>query len=242
MTNSSAAMTALVEYQVRTEEITPADWLRVWQERALDALEAEPETLGYAAAVSLEDESSFLFYEHYVNGTASLKLHMDRPSHTTLTETMGARRMTRRRVMSTGFFDLPGFGWRGRGDNPLIQSDAVIVLSGLRFDDEAEREEYLRKATDFADYCFSEEPDTLIYTCGIAARDADRGPDIKQGDALFFMVCTDMTAVEKHQQDPKHLALSQHFTHIENEAGRKLTTTFQKMYRTTGHGFLTKVV
>lgn len=238
MTDSNAAMTTLVEYQVRTEEISTADWLAVWQQRADDALTAEPETTAYAAAVSLEDESSLLFYEHYVHGTASLKLHMDRPSHTTLTETMAARRMTRRRVMSTGFFDLPKFGWRSRGNNTQISHDAVIVISGLRFGDHAVRSDFLNRATEFADHRFAAEPDTLIYSCGIAGRDADRGPDIKQGDVIFFMVCTDMTAVDKHDQDPEHLALGQHFV----DAGVEMTTTFKKLYRTTGHGFLNKAV
>ena len=47
-------MTALVEFQIRTEETTMDDWLAEWQKRAQDALEAEPETTAYAAAVSLE--------------------------------------------------------------------------------------------------------------------------------------------------------------------------------------------
>lgn len=238
MTDANATMTALVEYQVRTAEISTADWLQIWQARAQDALQAEPETTGYAAAVSLDDESCLFFYEHYVHGTESLKLHMDRPSHSVLKETMAAGRMTKRRVMSTGFYDLPDFGWHRRGEDTLIRRDAVVVLSGLRFGDDAVRRDFIRMAQDFADYCFAEELDTLIFSCGIAGRDVDRGPDIKQGDVIFFMVCSDMAAVEKHNQDPRHLQLAQHFI----DAGLEMALTFQNMYRTTGHGFLAKAV
>ncbi len=89
-----------------------------------------------------------------------------------------------------------------------------------------------------AEYCWNEEPDTLIYSMGIAGQDADRGPDIKQGDLIFMMACTDMAAVEKHRLDPHHLTLGQRII----DAGVEVTPTFRKMYRTTGRGFLVKAV
>ena len=236
MTDPNAPMTALVEFQIRTEETTMDDWLAEWQKRAQDALEAEPETTAYAAAVSLEDESCVFVIERYARGSASLKFHMDRPSHTELNETMGARRMTKRRVMSVGSFDVPDFGWWHRGDGTRIQSDAIIVVLGLRFPDDAQRSDFIRMSQGHADYCWDEEPDTLIYSGGIAARDTDRGPEVKQGDLIFVMACTDMAAVEKHSQDPQHLALGPQLV----EAGIEVTPIFRKMYRTTGHGFLAK--
>ena len=238
MTDPNASMTALVEFQIRTDETTMGDWLDEWQKRAQDALDAEPETTAYAAAVSLEDESCVFVCERYVRGGASLKFHMERSSHAALNETMGARRMTKRRVMGTGFFDVPDLGWWRRGDSTRIQRDAIIVLFGLRLADDAQRSDYMRISQGHADYCWVEEPDTLIYSGGIATRDADRGPDIKQGDLILFMACTDMTAVEKHSQEPRHLALRQQLI----KAGGEMTTTFQKTYRTTGHGFLAKAV
>lgn len=238
MTDPNASMTAFVEFQIRTDETTMGDWLEEWQKRGQDALEAEPETTAYAAAVSLEDESCVLVCERYARGSASLKFHVERPSHAALTETMGARRMTKRRVMSTSFFDMPDFGWWERGRSTRIQSGVIIVLLGLRFGDDAQRSDFLRMSQDYADYCRAEEPDTLIYSGGIAARDADRGPDIKQGDLIFVMACTDMAAVEKHNLDPQHLALGQQLV----KAGVEITATFHKMYRTTGHGFLAKAV
>lgn len=238
MIDPNASMTVLVEFQIRTDETTMDDWLDEWQKRAQDALDAEPETTAYAAAVSLEDESCVFVCERYVHGSASLKFHMERPSHAALNETMGTRRMTKRRVMGTGFFDVPDFGWWRRGDNTLIQRGAIIVLLGLRFGYDAHRGDFIRMFQDYADYCWVEEPETLIYSGGIATRDADRGPDIKQGDLILFMACTDMAAVEKHRQEPRHLALEQQLVN----AGIEMTTTFQKTYRTTGHGFLAKAV
>ena len=98
----------------------------------------------------------------------------------------------------------------------------------MRFDDDGHRADYIRMAGDYADQCFTEQPETLIYSGGIAGQDADRGPDIKRGDLMFTMVYTDMSAVEKHSRD---LAPGEH-----------VTPTFHKMYRTTGHGFLVKAV
>ena len=62
-------MTALVEYQVRSDETTVYEWLKEWQKRAQDALYGESQTTTYASAASLEDESYLFFYEHYENGS-----------------------------------------------------------------------------------------------------------------------------------------------------------------------------
>lgn len=238
MIDPNASMTAVSEFQIRMDETTMEDWLDEWQKRAQDALEAEPETTAYAAAVSPEDESRVLIFERFAHGSASLKFHVERPSHAALTETMGVRRMTKRRIMSVGFFDVPDFGWWGRGGNTLIQSGAIIVLLGLRFPDDAQRDDFICMSQGHADYCWVEEPDTLIYSGGIVARDADRGPDIKQGDLIFVMASTDMAAVEKHSQEPRHLALGQQLV----EAGIEMAPTFHKCIRTTGNGFLAKGV
>ena len=238
MSDPNASMMALVEFQIRSGETNLDEWLEVWQKRAQDAFEAEPETTAYAAAVSLDDESSVLIYERYAKGAASLKSHMERPSHKVLTETMGQHRMTKRRVMGMRCIDLPAFGWWGRGVDARIQSGVIFSISVLRFGDEAQRSKAIAMSQDHADYCWNEEPDTLVYSGGIASSDADRGPEIKQGDFVFIMACTDLAAVEKHSQDPQHLALGSAFA----DAGIETTFRFNKRYRTTGHGFLAKAV
>jgi hypothetical protein len=72
ITNLNAPMTALVEYQVRSDETTVYEWLKEWQKRAQDALYGESQTTTYASAASLEDESYLFFYEHYENGRAAI--------------------------------------------------------------------------------------------------------------------------------------------------------------------------
>jgi hypothetical protein len=87
-----------------------------------------------------------------------------------------------------------------------------------------------------AEYCWIEEPDTLIYSGGIATADADRELDIKAGDLIFLMGTTDMAAMEKHRDDPKHLALGPKFS----ELGINVEGTFLRTYETTGDGYLWK--
>ena len=129
-------MTALVEFQIRKENTTMADWVAEWDQRAEDARVGEPETTAYAAAVSLENDLNVLVFERYAKGSSSLGLHMKRPAHTRLTQGMGERRMTKRRVMSAQATDVPDFGWWGRPESrDAAAENVILVLLGLRFDD-----------------------------------------------------------------------------------------------------------
>lgn len=235
MTDPNASMTAAVEFQIRTENTTMSDWLDEWQERARDALDGEPETAAYEAAVSLDDESCVLVYERYAQGAASVKAHIERPAHTQLTENMGAKNMTKRRVMSTQFYDVPGYGWWSREQGTEVKEGAIVVLAGFRFEGEG-LDAFLKLSGEHAAYCWDAEPDTLVYSGGIAAKDADRGVDVKAGDLVFVMACTDMDAVNKHAEDPNHVALGDRFA----ASGVVLENTFAKTYRTTGRGFIHK--
>ncbi len=228
-------MTAIVEYQIRKENTTIGEWLAEWEKRAEDARVGEPETTAYAAAVSLENDLNVLVFERYAKGNSSLGLHMQRPAHSTLNEVMGERRMTKRRVMSSHFTDVPDFGWWGRPESQDANAESVIlVILGLRFEDDGMRDEFVNLSTQHAAYCWEHEPDTLIYSGGLAASDADRELDIKKGDLIFVMGCTDMAAVEKHRDDPNHLALGAKFA----DKGITMQNTFSRMYRTTGKGYL----
>lgn len=229
-------MTTVVEYQIRPENTTMAQWLTTWEKRGQDAQTGEPETTAYAAAISLQNELNLLVFERYSKGNASLGLHMQRPSHKALTDEMGERRMTKRRVMSSQFTDVADFGWWGRpaATDHDIAAGVILILSGLRFETPAQSEQFLELSAGHATYCWENEPGTLIYSGGIARADADRELDIKQGDLIFVMAYTDMASVETHRDDPNHLAL-------EAEMVKRAITpenTFTRMYRTTGKGFL----
>ena len=228
-------MTAIVEFQIRKENTTMDDWLSEWDKRAEDARLGEPETTAYASAINLDNELNVLVFERYAKGNSSLKTHVDRPAHQELTKGMGERRMTKRRVMGSLFTDVPELGWWGRPESHRENSKGMILaILGMRFADKAAREEFLALASEHADYCWKNEPDTLIYSAGIASSDADRELDIKQGDLIFVIGCTDVKALEKHRDDPHHLKLGAELSE------KQITSenTFIRMYETTGKGFL----
>ena len=227
-------MTAIVEYQIRQENSTMDEWLAEWDKRAEDARQGEPETTAYASAVNLDNALNVLVFERYAQGDRSLGLHADRPAHTALIDTMGERRMTKRRIMSTRFTDLNDFGWWGRPESHDGNAEGMIlVILGLRFADAEMTEAFVKLSSEHAAYCWENEPDTVIYSGGLARTDADRELDIKQGDLIFVMGCTDMAAVEKHRDDPNHLALGAKMV----EQQLAMENTFRRMYRTTGKGF-----
>ena len=165
-------MTAIVEYQIRPENTTMPDWLAEWDKRGEDARTGEPETAAYAAAINLENELNVLVFERYANGASSLGLHVERPAHRTLTETMGERRMTKRRVMSSSFTDVADYGWWGRPEKSDANAENVILsLLGLRFATDAMRDDFLELSFEHAAYCWDNEPETLIYSGGLAKND-----------------------------------------------------------------------
>jgi quinol monooxygenase YgiN len=227
-------LTALVEYQVRTETTTVDEWLDVWQKRGQDALEGEPDTIAYEAARSLQDESHVLVFERYAQGQSSIDSHLERAAHATLMETMGERSMTRRRVMSNQFADIEGYGWwdRAQSDEPMSDACISITLIGTRFTDAAMKQRYIEVTGEHADYCREAEPGTLIYSGGLAFRDSDRGPDVKAGDMLFVAAFANEQAAKAHRDDPRHVALQP----ILNEINRK--RTFLLSYKSTGNGYL----
>ncbi|TDJ38213.1 MAG: hypothetical protein E2O61_04805 [Gammaproteobacteria bacterium] len=228
-------MTAIVEYQIRNENTTMDEWLAEWDKRAEDARVGEPETTAYASAINLENALNVLVFERYAKGNSSLRLHTDRPAHHTLIEVMGERRMTKRRVMSSRFSDVADFGWWGRPECHDGNGEGIVlVILGLRFADAGMGEAFIKLSSEHAAYCWKNEPDTLIYSGGLARSDADRELDIKEGDLIFVMGCTDMAAVEKHRDDPNHLALGAKMV----EKQLQMENTFRRMYKTTGHGFL----
>jgi quinol monooxygenase YgiN len=227
-------LTALVEYQVRTETTTVNDWLDVWQERGQDALVGEPDTSAYEAALSQQDESHVLVFERYAQGQSGIDAHAARPAHAMLMQTMGERSMTRRRVMSNLFADIEGYGWwdRATADNTMSEAGIAITLIGTRFKDAAMKQRYIEVTGEHAEYCREAEPGTLIYSGGLALRDSDRGPDVKTGDMLFVAAFANEQAAIRHRDDPRHVALQPVLNEIERER------TFLLSYQSSGKGYL----
>ena len=158
-----------------------------------------------------------LIFKRYVPGQSSIDANVARPAHTTLMETMGERRMTRRRVMSNQFTDTAGYGWwdRAQSDEPMSEAGITITLIGTRFNDVAMRQRYIEVTEERADYCRHAEPGTLIYSGGLALRDPDRGPDVKGGDMLFVAAFANERAAITHRDDLRHVALQHKVNEIE---------------------------
>ena len=233
---ADAPQTTVVEFQIRPENNTMDEWVAEWDLRARDAADHEPETTAYAAAVNIEDPDNVLIFERYSHGDTSLKTHMDRPAHAALMAAMQERNMTRRVVWSASFPDIDDYGWWARREKApqRLANDIVLVMLGLRFENDDHRRQFIEMSAGHAEYCAREEPDTLVYSGGIATQDVDREVQIQSGDLIFAMACSDMAAVEKHAQDPHHLALGERL----NEAGINPTPTFMRTYRTVGNGYL----
>ncbi|MDA1076889.1 MAG: hypothetical protein O3A63_19380 [Proteobacteria bacterium] len=227
--------TAIVEYQIRAENNSMQEWLDVWSDRAEDARVGEPQTAAYAAAINLEAPDNVLVFERYQQGDQSLKLHVDRDAHSHLTRTMGDRNMTRRRVMSSLFNDVDSFGWWGRPQTmDANASGHILILLGMRFATPAMRDDFLGLSAQHAVWCWENEPETTLYSGGLARADADRELDLKQGDLVFVMGATSMEAVIKHRDEPQHLALGEEMT----ARGITPELTFQRSYESTGRGFM----
>lgn len=233
---SDRPMTTIVEFQIRPESNSMDEWLAEWDLRARDAYEGEPETSAYAAAVNLENELNVLVYERYDHGQKSLDIHTARPAHAALMAAFGERNMTKRLVMVTQFEDIPDYGWWARPDraDASTATGNILVVLGMRFATTQMRDDFVGLSSQHAQYCWNEEPDTLVYSAGLAMADAERDLDVKAGDVIFVMGCTDIAAMEKHRDDPNHLALGAKFA----EQGIEMEVPFTFSYRTAGNGFL----
>ena len=231
-------MTAIVEFQVNSETTTTDEWLNEWAARAEDAREGEPDTSAYASALNTESKGSVLVFERYDHGDESLKAHSEREAHKHLHSRMGEKNMTKRRVMSARFNDVNSYGWWSRKNYSDLMSASKVILTvlGMRFQNAEQRDQFIKLSQVHAQYCWGEEPDTLVYSGGIASSDADREIDLRTGDLVFVMACTDLAAFEKHRDDPNHLALGEKFAN----AGINIESSFMRTYRTTGHGYLWK--
>ena len=235
MSNDNRPMIAVVEFEISTETTTTAEWLDEWEKRAEDAFDHEPETTAYEAAVHVEDETRVLVYERYERGLASLQTHMQRPSHKVIGETMGARRMIKRRSLVNIAYDVPDYGWWSRPNLPSAAkaTDQSFTLLGMKFAGAAERDRFITMSAEHARYCQDAEPDTLVYAGSVVADFPDSNP-WAEGDLLFVMACTDAVAAERHAADPKHLALGEKL----QAEGVEITQAEANQYRTTGLGFL----
>ena len=231
----------LVEYQVRAETATRAQWLEVFAPRARDAWLGEPDTLAYEAMVADgKDATRVLCFERY-RTRAALEAHTARPAHAALVAEMRSRRMTKRMALppcllrpvpsDTGFFWTRGGGGGGGGRDKL--SGAPCHILSLRFTEPAHRDKFLSILTAYAHWVRKHEPGTLVYGAATAMADARKSDcDVRNGDLVFVLICADRDALRRHTLHPQHEALEKRIQSV------PFTRTFFRSYATTGLGYL----
>lgn len=230
--SQNESMTAVVEFQIRPENTSMRDWLDVWSIRGADALQSEPETKAYATAVNLEDPNNVVVFERYANGINSVELHTQRQAHADLMQVMGERNMTKRQVMTTVFSDLPNFGFWSR-PSALPTASSRLTLLGLRFSKPTMQARWIEMVGEHAAYCQTDEEPTLIYSAGLASRDAEKEIGVKTGDLIVAMLSADEAGVGVHQNDARHLKLQAAFA----SEGMERDLLFARRYQVTGDGY-----
>ena len=226
------AMTAVVEYQIRPENNTMRDWLDVWSVRAADARQGEPETNAYATAVNLDDPNNVMVFERYAHGTKSVAFHTQRQAHTDLIDEMGKRNMTKRQVMSAVFSDLPDFGFWSR-PKALPTNSSRLTLLGLRFSKPKMQARWIEMVGEHAAYCQAQEEPTLIYSAGVASRDAQKEIGVKTGDLIVVMLSSNEAGIDQHQNDARHQKLQAAFV----SQGMQRDLLFVRRYQVTADGY-----
>jgi len=235
----SRPMSCIVEYNIRKENTTMEKWLEMWKPRAVDARDGEPETSAYAACINTNNPERVLVFERYDHGMASIKLHSEREAHKTLIQTMFEKNVTKYQALpGLLFYDIPGYGWWSRPGKQRKDKDTILIVTVLRFEQPWMLDKYIQITTEFNKYVWENEPDTLIYSGGIATTDVKKGDyEIKKGDFISIFECTDQAALQKHADDPEHRdRLPTQF----NRAGVKIKGVTQMYYRTTGIGFMNR--
>ena len=249
----SDSFIVLVEYQVRAETTTRAQWLEVFAPRARAAWLGEPDTLAYEAMVA-EDATQVLCFERYRN-RAALEAHTASPAHAALVAEMAARRMTKRMVLPPCLLRPvlrdAGFFWTRGGDgNTAPGAPRASVgrrgrpchILSLRIDEpghrDKHRDKFLSIVAAHARWVREHEPGTLVYGAATAVTDVRKGDcDVKKGDLIFVLICADRDAMRRHTLHPQHKALKQWMRCA--SGGRDVfTRTFSRRFATTGLGFL----
>jgi hypothetical protein len=219
MPRANAFKTILTEYEIDTDSIN--QWLEHWRSRTLVALNSEKQISAHESALSDENERSVLTYERHTAGSSAARPYQPAPAPGQI------------RTMQIECHDIPAFGWWARDTTKTQQNQLNLSMTCLRFSDSEHREGFIKLSQNHAAYCWEAETDTLIYSAGIVASYGESDLDIESGDIIFIMGCTDEAAVQKHLEDPKHVALGYELY----DAGVRLTPTFSKSYKTYGDGF-----
>lgn len=231
---STTAMIIAVEFEVRKESTTTAEWIRTWGVRATDAFDHEPKTTAYEVAIAIDDSNKVLVFERYEGGDASLHQHMHRPAHETLVEKMQSERMTKRRPWIAMGYEVDDFGWRfsEEGKTGIKGEGIVIDITALRCSDQSALID--RACRPQADFTLSNDTGLLLYGMSKVSTGDQKDFDLQAGDLILSRVYTDLLA---HESDISSEMSADTYETIKQVGGQLI---FSRAYVSAGAGFVWK--
>lgn len=235
------AVTEIIEYQLQDAIKIKQSWFHEWEKAADDCLINEPQTLAYEAAVSLKDESKVLVFRRHLYAPSRVGLQRQRTTKERFDEVIVGQAMPVNNTLSGTFIDVPDFGWWVRPDRERTRSakttgGSILLIAVWRIEKPAMIEPFLKLSRTHLEYCWENEPDTLTYSCGVADQDFNH-VDIDRDDFVFVIEFSDMQALDKHVDDPRHQAMVEKI----KAAGIRAEVPYRQLYRTTGLGFMCRV-
>ena len=236
MSEQNEPITVFVEFKIRTATTSLDEWLEVWENRANAALDHEPDTAAYEAAVDVEDPSKVMVFERYENGLAGLDTHMTHPSHREIGEAMGSRDMNEGRTIANIATDVPNYGWWARNDSAFSPKAAgyPMTLVQLRFEAKSHLKRFIELTSDHVHACLEHEPGTLVYSAAVASDDLEEHSPLEKDDLLLVLVSADEASHERHAMNQNHIALGEKLV----GAGVGVKVINVRHYCSTGRGFL----
>lgn len=191
------------EFEIRHENASLDEWLRVWGVRADDALAHEDYTPSYGAAVAVDQLNQVLIFERYEGGEDGLRRHMARRAHDQLVGEMSERQMTKRRVSMAWLNEIPDWG-RWTPANPSQPSSGLdLTVIGFSFPDDSLRHEFIEssraRAAELADLA-----EVRIIGATAVTKLDNRRPELRLGDVMIIAVSDDRSAVAASTWDDLH--------------------------------------
>eukprot|EP00944_MAST-04C_sp_MAST-4C-sp1_P007226 g7226.t1 len=192
----------------------------------------------YEACVNLEKPERVLAFEKYRNGISSSKIHIERDAHKELNQEMRKKKMTKYQSLpALSFYDIPNYGWWSRS-NRSQYAHTILCINVIRFNCSWMLDEFQKISSEFSEYIWINEPETLIYSGGVTTTDTRSSSmeyDIKKGDFVSIVECANNDALKKHLGNVQDADL---FQNRLSQAGVKMKIIHKMMYRTSGIGFM----
>ena len=83
----------------------------------------------------------------------------------------------------------------------MIDRSVILTLLGMSFQDWNQRDQFIELSQVLTQYCWNEEPNTLIFSGGIAKSGADPEIDLTMDDLVFVLAFKNTASLKKHQDD-----------------------------------------